>query len=281
MKKEIIIVVLLTFFLILFAAGTIFLNNKFNNIKHKSKFLTTPSITSPPLLKGEIYINPDSNQYTTVNSSIELIVVADSKNYPIVGYDLDIKYDKNFLKFEKAINSSSDFFDLFSSEKDDSLVITGIKKLTSKETIYLEKKAMVSLQFKTLKRGKTEIFLIRKDHNKNDSNLITENNEDILDKTNNSIIFIGESVSLKKNQSFVIDNNLKISLKDLQDQQPDCRDCLVQVNLIVETNGQSKELNFKSGGFAGLVIDRLSAFGHLFLLKELKNNQVIFFIYET
>lgn len=266
-KTTIVILIILPIVLL----GVIFL---------KSIFKPSPS-KPKALLRGEMNISSDVDQYVTINSFVETTVVAEGKNYPILGYDIDVLYDKNYLEFLQVTNLSEGEFDFFSTEKEGGLLITGIKKLDYKQNINLQKTPIVRLQFRALKNGKTKITMAKKDNSKSDSNLITENNVDILDKVNDLTIFIGKSVSLNKDETLFLDNNIKITLKDFIIPDGRCRDCLTSVKLIIEKNGSTKELNFKSGGFAGYINDKQTAFNTIFMLEGIRNDRVSFLVYEN
>jgi len=88
---------------------------------------------------------------------------------------------------------------------------------------------------------------------------------------------IGQSLLLNKNQPTNLPNS-KITLKLLEVVKPDekCRDCITSAKVEVKKDGQTKEIEFKSGGIAGYLVDQQEAFGYQFKLTNLESNNANF-----
>jgi hypothetical protein len=248
-------------------------------IKTKSTSQKVMVKPSSNLTAGKISIT-SATQYAVTNMPMEFLVTADSAGKNIIGFDIDLAYDRHYLKFIQAQNLLSDQFDYFISEKNEQLLISGIKKINNQKKSVFKETPLFKLRFQTIKNGKTKLNIIRQDKQTNESNLITENNEDILAKATAPIIYINEMINLKKNQTIFFNKKLKVTLTEVSKASQDCRDCLTYAKFLVEEGNEKKELYFKIGGFAGYLTDKLQFKNYLFFLKEVEKDSVNFIIYE-
>jgi len=247
---------------------------------YRQKHPYKKSPTMSKIIRGEMLFR-DEKVNVAVNSTFTTSLISNSNQADIVGFDIDLFYDGQYLKYANTENSNLDMFDLFTSSKEGQLIITGIKKVNYQKKIIFNNTQLVSIEFQTLKPGKTSLKLLRKNNSKNDSNIIIGNNTDILDKVNELSVNIGEITSLKKNQTITLNNNIKITLKDFSLAKQECMDCISGAQLTVEKNSEKKELVFKSGGIGGKKVNELPAFNYLFKIKEIKSSNVDFLIYEN
>ncbi len=198
-----------------------------------------------------------------------------------VGFDISLNYNRQYLEFIKAENLVTDQFDIFSSEKGNLLIISGIKKLSYQDKISFKNNQIIKLQFQAIKKGKTKLVLVRQDNDTSESNLITENNLDILDKVAAPTIYIDETINLKRNQTVIFNKDISLTLTDFSVASASCRDCLTYAKLSVKNKKEKKELFFKIGGFAGYLINQLPVGNYIFLLKEVKTDSIDLVIYEV
>lgn len=239
---------------------------------NKIKVIPSPNLSATPL-RGILTIESLSGTNFLKDETFDLLVTADSKNAEILGYDLDLNFDNNILVFDHFENLEPDKFDLYTTEKDNDLFATGIKKTDVSSSIVFTNTPLVKLFFKSKNTGKTEIDLVFKPQSKRDSNLINESSQDILDKVNKLTITITKEINLTINKS-VTYQDLSLKLVEVSIPKSGCVDCITYAKVEVEKNNQSKELVFKTGGIAGLSETNFMIFDHTLFLNDIQFDHI-------
>jgi len=270
--------IVLVVFIILFIVFLMLKKTKTQKSTPKLEISPIPT-TTPKISRGEIIIGKEPEEYTVVNSLVNLFVTAKSSEN-IVGFDISLNYDKKYLKFIKVENLAVSQFDIFSTTKDNLLIISGIKKLSYQDKISFKNDQILKLQFQAIKKGKTKLVPVRHNNSISESNLITENSLDILDKVSGPTVYIDEVLNLKKDKTVVFNKDISLTLTDFSVADVNCRDCLTFAEISVNNKKEKKDLFFKTGGFAGYLITRLTFGNYIFLLKEVKTDSVDLIIYE-
>ncbi len=109
-----------------------------------------------------------------LGDEVEVLLKADSNKRLVSGFDILISYDNQTLEFLNAeiLDSSFDFFKM---TQPGFVVLTGVRKL-NKELSYFDNKELIVLKFRALKKGKTEIGIL-KEKNKEVTQFIDEKSQ--------------------------------------------------------------------------------------------------------
>lgn len=239
---------------------------------------TTQVSPTIPLLvkeKGRLTLKAKNNDtVASQKNPLTLYVYADSDNQPITGYDVILSYDSDLVNFINHKNLQPDF-QVFTKKEKGKLIITGIKNLNSTAPTVFTDSSLVELTFQPQKTGQVNFSIEYTPDSKKDSNLITDKTSEVLGKVEGIKLFLGQELTLTKNQPTTLPNS-QISLKLLEAIKPDdkCRDCITSAKVEVKKDDQIKEIEFKSGGIAGFLIDQQEAFGYQFKLESLEQNNV-------
>lgn len=243
---------------------------------------TKASPTQTPVIKekGSLTLKVKNNQtFLSYNNPITLYLYASSNNQPISGYDAIINYNQQIVDFINHKNLQPDF-QVFIKKDNHQLIITGIKNLNSTQPTIFDNTSLLELTFQPKTTGSVDFSFEFIPQSKKESNLITEKTEDILGKAEGIKLYLGEELTLTKNQEKALPDG-KLTLKLIEIVLPDekCRDCITSAKVEVKKDKQIKEIEFKTGGIVGYLINQGEAFGYQFKLENLEKNsiQVVFF----
>ncbi len=90
------------------------------------------------------------------NDQITVLIEASTSSTPVIGYDIVIPYNPEIMAFSSA-ESSDDRFTLIANQKNNTLVITGVKKPEQKEKITLSSTVLAKATFKALRKAHYEM----------------------------------------------------------------------------------------------------------------------------
>jgi len=242
---------------------------------------TQPPITSQvsptqaPVSKEKGSLTLKAKNHETIVSQqkpITLYVYANSDSQPITGYDAIVNYEETKVDFVNHKNLQPDF-QIFTKKEKDKLIITGIKNLNSTTPTVFTDSSLVELTFQPKQTGQVDFSFDFTPGSKKDSNLITEKTTEVLGEVEGIKLYIGQQLTLTKNQPTTLPDG-KISLKLTKVVKPDekCRDCITSAKVEVKKGEEIKEIEFKSGGIAGYLIDKQEAFGYQFKLTTVEQN---------
>lgn len=117
----------------------------------------------------------------SVGETITIVVTADSNNKPITGYDVVLPYEESVLTYKG--NSSLDArYQVFGNVKNGNVYITGVKKLSINEPVVFIATPLVEIHFLTEKAGSVTFAPSIVPQSKSDSNLIDDQNKEVLGK---------------------------------------------------------------------------------------------------
>lgn len=114
----------------------------------------------------------------TVGDTVEVQVIANSGESEIVGYDADLMVGTG-AQFVSATSLLSDF-DVRTTNKNDTVIVTGFKKLSASGGSVLVGTPVASVTFKLNRAGSIAITPQLIPGQKTESNLIDTNNENVL-----------------------------------------------------------------------------------------------------
>lgn len=123
-----------------------------------TKITPSPAPTRMTFGSMTLKTEDDKNRHP-ITDYLRLVVVADSSDIDVVGYDCLLGLDK---KYFEIIQTESDLvdFNLFKTETDDKLTITGTKKLDAASTNKLAASKIITFTIKPLKTGKFSLGLL-------------------------------------------------------------------------------------------------------------------------
>ncbi len=101
-----------------------------------------------------------------------------------------------------------------------------------------------------------------------------------MDQVDAFSLNFGEELNLKLNE-VVSFNNLALKTTSVSKPKGSCRDCYEMATLTVKKNTLEKKLEFKVGGFNGVMIDELTAFNYKFILKKVETDGISVAVYEN
>jgi len=198
------------------------------------------------------------------NDFIRGFIMIDSDNQPINDFNIAFTYDSTSLQLITFENLEPSLQAVIKSEKE-KIVLAGTKKPSVNGPLILKETPLVMFSFKTLKPGNSYL------------GLQFSSNE----KTKGEMIFIGQTITAAKNQTMILPGtNLKLKLQSIEKPSLNCRDCLTLVTLKAEDNGKIKDLVFKSGGIAGVLVNQINALGYSFKLDFIGENEVNLIYYK-
>jgi hypothetical protein len=132
-----------------------------------SKFFSSPIITGTPMTA--VSVTPKKTEKATfgqvmlknslgttrqpITDLVKLEILADSNGADVVGYDLILNFDTQAFKVVGVESAQADF-SLFKTEKENSLIITGTKKLNANQKTSLTNQKIIVLTLKPQKTGK-------------------------------------------------------------------------------------------------------------------------------
>lgn len=286
-SKKIKILLFLCFFIIFILFLFLYkkkINTNTNNYQLPIKLTPTKKFDKQSANSSVVSIKPEVLFFDRDNfyQPIKFEVLLDSKNYPIIGYDLVFEYDPKILKLNSFNNLLNDKFDIYKIEKDNHLFFTGIKKTNYQREIIFNQEPVLKLTWQVLAPKSTVIKLIANPGRKNDSNLIVNHNnqmEDLINKEQRILVVNGIKVQLGLDEVKRI-KSLELKLLQINLPPKNCRDCLEEIVLLVKQDTEEKKINFRFGGFAGLMINNAEAFGYNLILENFSDREATLFIYE-
>lgn len=251
--------------------------------KVPKKEISIPSV-SKSLSKvsgGRLWIKlQDDDSLYKSKDVVNGFIIADSNNQPIANFEIVLTYDPTIVQLITIENLEPDFQTVKQLNKERA-VLTGTKKLTVNTPLIFKETSLVMFRFKAVKSGNSYLRLLFSPYKKISSHLFNEQTKEILNQVKEAIVFIGQPVTVAKNQTVHLFNtNLILKLQSIEKPSATCRDCLTLVTLKVENNGKTKDLVFKSGGIAGVLVNQINAFGYTFKLDSLGENEVNLIYYK-
>jgi len=124
----------------------------------------------------------DGKNTYRVGEVITIVVIADSNNKSITGYDVVLPYEASTLTYKGNTNLDARY-QVFGSGKNGNVYITGVKKLSISEPVVFAKIPLVEINFMAQKVGTVVLTPKAAPQSKTDSNLIDDQNEEVLGKT--------------------------------------------------------------------------------------------------
>ncbi|MDO8497040.1 MAG: cohesin domain-containing protein [bacterium] len=268
-RKLVLGIVLVVFFFITLGIGSFF---RFQSSPRTSS--TTPSQSPSPTVVASLQLE-SGKEILEVGNTTDVGVVGKSDK-SITGYDAVIIYDPSQVEFVDA-SSSSNSFDFYKEQKDGRLILTGIQKLSIATPTLLHDQVVAHVRFKIKKVGTSFLSLEYIPGSKKDSNLIDTQSHDVLTSVKGTQIQAGNLLKLQEKEPIVQDNVeyelQSIILPDLQ-----CRDCITSVTLFAKKGTETIQLDFKTGGIAGIMEVEKEAFSHRIMLKDIQTNLAEFII---
>lgn len=274
-KKEPLLLILSLIAIILIAVLFALLNSKYLQVEQGPE---EDSGTVTTFTRNQPYFTLKTKDQTTTGKkedTVTVLVLADSKGERITGYDVVLRYDQKILDFVEARSRLSDF-QAISTTKDGTVTITGVKKLTTDKPSVFDQTVLLETDFIAKELGSTMISFDFSPGQTNESNLINEQSEDVLADNQGMVIKIGQALSLVKDMTVkVSDEGLSLTLTDVEIPDKNCRDCFTSAVVRVEKDGLLKMLEFKQGGFAGLMENEKTAFEYTFKLETLTKKEAM------
>lgn len=254
------------------------------NVKRQETNVVVPTSTTAPVRsnnpRGSLTLR-DTGRSSVFKKgdTIPLTVIADSFQMPIVGYDVVVQYDPDTVAY-KNVNNLQKEFDVVPAVQANRVILTGIKKLEIKEGTKFSSTPLAELTFEATSEGPAAFSIVFEKGKTNDSNLMTDTNEDILDTIKTDTIAIGQPVELEQGIETKIDNGVvSITLTATEKSPPNCNDCIESASLQVTKDGQTETVKFQFGGFAGLMQSDAEAFGYVFHVDTIQSGSVNLYYY--
>jgi hypothetical protein len=247
------------------------LNKKKPSISPQLSFSPTPSVAQEK--GGWMKLKVKERNATTVFQPIVLTLFADSGNNVVAGFDLVLSYSPQKVAF-KQVDNLSENFEISTTNEKDRLIITGYLKPGQEKKEVFNSAPLLNITFEAQTPGRAEFKIIWEKSQKNESNLINDKTEDILNAVEGTYVDIGNKIVLTKNAPVVLKGGIELTLAELESKKQDCIDCLSYAKVIVSKDKQKKEFVFKVGGISGLIIDHFSQFNYNFYLNSINDDEI-------
>lgn len=260
-------------FLILFS----FIQKK--NYSPNGSASTQMTISPTPLVAveqktGALFLKTKNDKISYVTGEpIHLFVYANSYATPIDGFDVVLRFDDSKLSLTSS-KSLDPSFALYSVTKSNVVNITGAKKLSDQTATIFTDSPIAELVFQPKKSGSAAFSFDFKKGATKDSNLIDEKSTDVLNSTTGITVYVGEPIQLNLNRDLTVDENLSLQLISIEPHDDQCSDCIEGATIEAKSAGQTKLLEFKIGGIAGLNQTTQEAFGYFFDLDSMQNTSI-------
>jgi len=229
MRKHLGVVLLLGVSLVLIFSFFI-LNKKKPKISPQPSLYSTPSAAQEK--GGWLKLKVKERNVTTVFQPIILNLFADSGNNVVSGFDLVLSYSPQKVAF-KQLDNLSENFEISTTNQKDRLIITGYLKPGQEKKEVFKSTLLLNITFEAKMPGRTEFKIIWEKNKKNESNLINDKTEDILNAVEGTYVDIGTKIILTKNVPVVLKGGIELTLAELESKKQDCIDCLFYEKEIV------------------------------------------------
>jgi len=156
-----------------------------NNIKKEEAVSTdnqpilSDNLSPSPIVdNGSLMLKVKDEMSARVNNQTTISVIANSNGKPITGYDVIVTYDPAYLMFvnQTSINTT---YTVYPKNEQGRVILTGTKGLNTQSQIFSDS-TLMDLQFRPLKSGNTTVNLEYVAGSKKDSNLVDDQNKDVL-----------------------------------------------------------------------------------------------------
>ncbi len=230
-------------------------------------------VTPPPVLLG-FQFSPTKNIVTAVNSQVQFQIRANSGNFSITGYDIDLVFP---VKSLTAVNCESllpEIFGLYQTPTQSGLLLSAVKKPTVVDQIIFDQKPIVRCQAKAATEGQIMISYNYIPGSKKESNLIDVNNNDRLNFQDRLIIYSGKPILINRQQKQAMVDGITYNLKLVEEADLRCADCLTEVRLEVNDGKQRQLTRFRIGGYAGYQDTIVKVFNQQLFLNNISKDYV-------
>jgi len=268
-----ILVILLVIFFIFWRNAKSLKSSQISLKKKSESVKQIPTLTIP-VLPGRFKLKTADDSFSySVEEPINIDLYINTKNIPIIGFDLVLIYDPTRLKFDQTKSLDSDF-SVSAFRSADKLSITGYQKSMKSTGKVINENKVLTLQFQPLKQGKADLKLDFKPGKSSDSNITSHEYKDILGAGEDISFNIGEKVILSLNQVKKTKTDLQLSLTDLNIPEGQCIDCFIEVKVEFVKEKAKKIETFETGGIAGVVKLQKDIFGNHIDIKKITESGV-------
>lgn len=281
MKRTTAVIIILVIFLTL--VGIMYrLSRTLEKKRVESDNINAPLITlAPALSQGPVsemtglvkLVTQGQVSAYVPNDQITVLVEASTPDTPVIGYDIVIPYNPEIMSYSSA-QSSDERFTLIANQKNNTLVITGVKKPEHKEKITLSSTVLAKVTFKALRKAHYEMKPLFGLNKTNDTNLMSEKGNDITGKVQGMAINIGTPVTVTKDKNVSIDGGLELLLTSTTTIPKNCADCMETTQLEVINGGARQTISYRFGGFAGFHQNSQEAFNTIFVVTKITDGAV-------
>lgn len=230
------------------------------NIKNREvvkKTNITP-LTGPA---GSLKLRRAEDRALGLNDSLDVILSVLTQKQAIAGYDAVLQYDPLQLRFENLENLVNDGFTVTRQESEGRLRISGFVKDPGVDDVAIDAEDLVKVRFTVLRAGSGTVSLAFRNGDTDDSNIMDKYVRDFLVSVENVSFNVGIPLKLVKGQTVSIpETPWSVTFVSALIPSPDCRDCMQLADFTLQDKSGSKhEVSFKSGGFAGTLINEVQA----------------------
>ena len=215
---------------------------------------------------------------TSSQETIPLLVVADSDSEPINQFNIVVSYDKNTTQLENYKPLLADF-DYAVQKEDGKIKVSGTKKLSASQPAIFKETQLAQLTFKkaegvTSSGSATFSFNILTSPS-GGSKLVDAKNLNMEVSASGVKLSQGTKITLVKNQAATLsDTGITLTLLATTMSDDKCRDCITYAKVKVAKDGQEQQLEYKIGGIAGFMVNKLDAFNYTFQLEKINPDTV-------
>lgn len=142
--------------------------------------------------KGVLKISTKDNKRNfKVGDTVELIVLANSDNQSVIGYDVMLTYDATKMQF-KETESMDPSFNMFTFTKKGKISLTGVKRVKPAVSTVMSENPIGKITLKATSSGPVKVSIDFISDSLKDSNLMNGKNEDVLGGVEGVEITVGK-----------------------------------------------------------------------------------------
>lgn len=210
-----------------------------------------------------------------VGEKFDVILTADSLKSLVYGLDAVVSFDPDVISYD-GVKGVDPNFELVGTEKDGSLIITGILG-NNVDPVELKQTPLAIVTFTAKKQGDAGIKLVLDEKsNTSDSNIFTKESVDIIKKVDDMSVLVGETVSMVNSDVHTIDK-AQLELLSVELPEAGCLDCISKATIRVIDGVSSGKLELTTGGVAGNIHQSQELFGVLYELDSISQEKVVLY----
>lgn len=245
-------------------------------LMYRTKILPRQSETSPVRQKEEVSYNgemkliPDGDRTIyKPGEDVVIVVYADSKGQPVVGYDVLINVSTQEAELID-VESLKEGFEVSSKAVESGISITGLQDLKTDSAPIFRNEPIARLTFSPQTAGRIDFPIAFKLGETTDSNMVVDI-QDILGEVSSTHVYVSDSKAkqMKRRDRIQLDG-VELQLDAIIYPEPQCVDCTTTAlfRFVAGDVELDEQIEVRLGGLAGTQWSEVTARGYTIAVKE-------------